>query len=284
MLRMNLPPCRAPCGGIPRVRRTALYGRRAGIPRPGLRRRGARRHKQVARLDRVVLATRRGIACLYRAGDNPARQDVHRLGRGARARAPLRTAPPAQPEAILRGRGHPTMAEVKAGITIILRCTSVLAMPSERLLADGRGFTRVGRTGRLDHMKRHRASPHDDAPSSRVLPLPKSVRSVRNERSLPFIDWAVRDRDCAIQTAAGKFADDYVSTLQRHLTSTGAGRLGEACRFGEAARHAGISIRELAALHHRSAPRPRNLTAPRSWRSSTSVAPRVWSDMRSVAV
>lgn len=47
------------------------------------------------------------------------------LGRGARARAPLRTAPPAQPEAILRGRGHPTMAEVKAGITIILRCTGV---------------------------------------------------------------------------------------------------------------------------------------------------------------
>jgi len=60
---------------------------------------------------------------------------------------------------------------------------------------------------------------------------------------LPFIDRAVRDRDCAIQTAAGKlFADDYVSTLQRHLTSTGAGRLGEAYGFGEAARHGGISI------------------------------------------
>ena len=120
-------------------------------------------------------------------------------------------------------------------------------MPSGRLLANGRAFTRVGRTGRLDHMKRHCASPHGDAPSSRVLPLPKSVR---NERSLPFIDRAVRDRDFAIQTAPGKFADDCVSTLQRHLTSTGAGRLGEAYGFGEAARHAGISIPELAALHH----------------------------------
>jgi len=77
--------------------------------------------------------------------------------------------------------------------------------------------------------------------------LPKSVQ---DETSCPFIDRAVHDRYWAIQTAAGKFADDYVSTLQRHLASAGAGKFGEAYGFGEAARHAGISIRQLAALHH----------------------------------
>jgi signal transduction histidine kinase len=67
---------------------------------------------------------------------------------------------------------------------------------------------------------------------------------------LPVINLAVHDRDSLIKTAAGKFADDYVSTLQRHLASAGAGKLGEAHGFGKAARDAGISIRELAALHH----------------------------------
>ncbi len=96
-------------------------------------------------------------------------------------------------------------------------------------------------------MTRHRASSPDDRAELEGIALPKSAQ---NARSVPFIDLAVHDCDCAVQTAAGKFADDYVSTLQRHLASGGAVKLGEAYGFGAAARHAGISIRELAALHH----------------------------------